>query len=66
MSNFSTTLAKIVVLTGGAVLGALLARWCDELIMSQARQQSDYDRTRYEQGLAPRSIQQYPPEKQQG
>ncbi|GAC1356704.1 MAG: hypothetical protein NVS4B11_22160 [Ktedonobacteraceae bacterium] len=51
MSNIGTALAKVAMLTGGAVLGALLARLCDEWIVSHSHAQSDYDKTRYAQGL---------------
>lgn len=53
MNNLGATAAKIVALTGGAVAGALLARWCDEFISSRAQQRSSYDRERYSQGLQP-------------
>ena len=54
MSNNVTTLAKVVMLAGGAVIGALLARWVDGLLEAQGNEQakqSEYDRNRYAQGL---------------
>jgi hypothetical protein len=53
LDNFSIVLVKAAALAGGAVLGALLARWCDEMLAAKALTRSEYDRTRYEQGLAP-------------
>ena len=52
-NNVGTALARLVVLTGGAIVGALLANWCDKLITDRAHEQSDYDKSRYAQGLAP-------------
>ncbi|HZR41855.1 MAG TPA: hypothetical protein VFB12_17165 [Ktedonobacteraceae bacterium] len=46
-------LAKAVALAGGAALGALLARWCDEWIFTHVQEKSEYDKSRYAQGLAP-------------
>lgn len=63
MSNSGTLAVKIVALAGGAVIGAVLARLFDEWLARQDRQQSDYDRTRYEQGLAPLSPE--PPTKEE-
>ena len=57
MNNLGTQLVKIVALAGGAVVGALLARWCDDLLATKAEKRSEYDRTRYAQGLAPRAPQ---------
>jgi hypothetical protein len=57
LNNLGTQLVKIVVLAGGAVIGALVARWCDNLLATKAEQRSEYDRTRYAQGLAPRAPQ---------
>ena len=54
MNNFGTILAKLVALAGGAITGALLARWCDELLAKRAEERSTYDKRRYEQGLPPR------------
>ncbi len=53
MSNFGTTLVKLTVLAGGAVLGALLARWCEETITKRAEERSQRDKMRYAQGLTP-------------
>ncbi len=51
MSNVGTTVAKVAMLAGGAVIGAFLARLCDEWIASHSHTQSEYDKTRYSQGL---------------
>lgn len=53
MNNSGTILLKVVALTGGAVLGALLSRWVDDLLAKQAQSQSDHDKARYAQGLGP-------------
>lgn len=53
MSNFAAVLAKLTALAGGALAGALLARWFDELLVAQTTQRSDYDKVRYAQGLGP-------------
>jgi hypothetical protein len=55
LNNFSTTLVKVVALAGGAVIGVLLGRWCDDLLAARAEKRSDYDKTRYAQGLGPRA-----------
>jgi hypothetical protein len=55
VNNLTTTLLKAIALAGGAVIGVLLGRWCDELLAAQAEKRSEYDRTRYAQGLAPRA-----------
>lgn len=51
MNNFGTTVAKIAMLAGGAVIGAYLARLCDEWLASRSHSQAEYDKTRYSQGL---------------
>ena len=51
MSNIGTAVAKVAMLAGGAVLGAFLARLADEWIASHSHTQSEYDKTRYSQGL---------------
>ncbi|EFH86657.1 hypothetical protein [Ktedonobacter racemifer] len=57
MSNStSSSLAKIAALIGGATVGVLIANWLDEQLLSRARKRSDYDRSRYEQGLGPIAI----------
>ena len=53
MNNAVTAIAKVAALAGGAVIGALLARWCDELLSARMQDKSEYDKTRYAQGLAP-------------
>ena len=52
-------LAKVVMLAGGAVIGAFLARWVDDLLAARGDEQyeqSEYDRTRYSQGLAAKPL----------
>ena len=51
MNNIGTTVAKVAMLATGAVLGAVLARLCDEWIAAHSHTQSEYDKTRYAQGL---------------
>jgi hypothetical protein len=51
--NNPGTILKVVALAGGAIVGALLSRWVDDLLSKQARSQSDYDKVRYAQGLGP-------------
>lgn len=63
MNNLESTLAKIAALVGGAITGALLAEWFDRQLTTQAQRKSDYDRTRYEQGLGPLAHQPASPEK---
>lgn len=55
MEKPGTTLFKVILFVTGAFLGALLARWCDQLLISRAKRQSEYDKTRYAQGLGPLS-----------
>lgn len=56
MNNLASSLAKLAALAAGAVLGTLLARWFEEVITTRAQEQSERDRTRYEQGLPPISV----------
>jgi hypothetical protein len=56
-NNVGTALARIVLLTGGAIVGALLANWYDKMMYERAHQKSDYDKSRYSQGLAPHAPQ---------
>lgn len=53
MNNFATSLLKLAVLAGGAVIGTLAARWLEETITAKAEERSERDKTRYAQGLAP-------------
>ncbi len=53
MSSLGTVLAKLAMLTGGAVIGALLARLFDEALIKQAEEKSMHDKNRYAQGLSP-------------
>lgn len=59
MSNPGVTVAKVVMLAGGAVIGALLARWVDDLLAAQGDEQykqAEYDRNRYAQGLSAKPL----------
>jgi uncharacterized membrane-anchored protein YhcB (DUF1043 family) len=47
------TLIKLALLAGGAIAGAIIARWLDDKVMEQAKTQSEQDRQRYAQGLSP-------------
>ncbi len=53
MNNLASSLIKLIALTGGAVIGSLLARWLDEVVTTRAEERSERDRTRYAQGLSP-------------
>ena len=53
MNNLATSLVKLAVLAGGAVIGTLVARWLEETITARAEERSEHDKTRYAQGLAP-------------
>lgn len=55
MEKVGTALIKVAMLASGAFLGAVLARWCDQLLVNRSQQQSDTDRTRYAEGLRPLS-----------
>ena len=57
MNNLASPLLKLTALLGGAILGALLGRWFDKVLTERAVEQSESDRTRYAQGLAPISPQ---------
>ncbi len=58
MSNTGIAMIKLAAAAGGAVLGILLARWSDDLISSRLQEKSEFDKTRYSQGLTP----QQPPQ----
>jgi uncharacterized membrane-anchored protein YhcB (DUF1043 family) len=53
MNNLVSSLAKLMALVTGAALGALLARWYEEVRSTRAEEQSQRDKTRYAQGLTP-------------
>ena len=53
MNNLATSLVKLAVLAGGAVIGTLVARWLEESLTTRAKERSEHDKTRYAQGLAP-------------
>ncbi len=58
MNTVGTALAKIVVLTGGAFIGVLLANWYDKMRTEREQEKVDYDKIRYAQGQTPRAPQQ--------
>lgn len=58
MNNLASTILKLTALLGGATLVALLGRWLDTVLTERVNKQSESDRTRYAQGLAPISQQQ--------
>jgi uncharacterized membrane-anchored protein YhcB (DUF1043 family) len=51
MNNLGASLAKLIALTTGAALGVLLARLYDKLYSEYLQEQSQRDKSRYEQGL---------------
>jgi hypothetical protein len=51
--SIGATIAKVAALTGGAIVGAILINWWDKTISEYAQKQSDYDKSRYSQGLSP-------------
>ena len=53
MNNIASSVVKMIALTGGAVLGTILARWLDRIVTEQAEARSERDKMRYAQGLAP-------------
>lgn len=57
MGKVGTTLLKVTVLAGGALIGAIVGRFVDEAMVKRSAEQAEYDRTRYEQGLGPVSLQ---------
>lgn len=56
MNNSASALIKFAALIGGATVGALIANWLDEQLMTRALRRAEYDRSRYEQGLGPVTI----------
>ena len=52
-NNVGAAIARIIALTGGAIAGTLLANWLDKTLTEHAQQKSEYDRSRYAQGLSP-------------
>jgi hypothetical protein len=53
MTSFGPTLAKTAAFVIGALAGALLTEWLDKLLATRAQEQSEYDSSRYSQGLQP-------------
>ncbi len=66
MNNVGTALIRVVLLTGGAVAGALLAGLYDKMMSERAQEKFDYDKVRYAQGLSAVSQQQIIIEESQG
>ena len=68
--NLRTTMAKITLLAGGAILGAILDYWIEETLDQRASQRSMHDKHRYAQGLpqqppGQRAIYEIHPEKEE-
>jgi hypothetical protein len=55
--NIGSVIAKLIALSGGAVAGILLTNWFEKALAERAQQKSEYDRSRYAQGLTPLSPQ---------
>ncbi len=53
MNNLGASLAKLIAMATGAALGILLAQWYDKVYNAHLEEQSQHDKTRYAQGLAP-------------
>ena len=53
MNNIASSLVKMTVFTGGALLGTLLFNWLEKVLAERAEEEFERDRTRYEQGLTP-------------
>jgi hypothetical protein len=53
-NTLGITIFKVIALAGGALTGAIIANWLDKRLNNMATERSDYDKTRYAQGLAPR------------
>ncbi len=51
--SIGATIAKMAALTGGAIIGAILINWWDKTLSEYAQKQSDFDKSRYAQGLSP-------------
>lgn len=52
--TIGNAIIKIIALTGGAITGAIIANWFDKRLTDMAHERSNYDKTRYAQGLAQR------------
>lgn len=55
--NIGSVIAKLIALSGGAIAGILLTNWFEKALAERAQQKSEYDRSRYAQGLTPLSPQ---------
>lgn len=53
MNNLGAALVKLTVLAGGAVIGALLARWYDQVLSARLQEKSEHDKSYYARGLPP-------------
>ncbi len=51
MNNLGASMAKLIALTAGAAIGVILAQLYDKLYSEYLEQQSQRDKSRYEQGL---------------
>lgn len=51
--KIDTATVKVVATVSGAIIGVLLARWLDEVRLSQALGRSEHDKHHYARGLAP-------------
>jgi len=65
MSNIGSTITKVAALAGGAIVGTILANLLDKLISAQLQEHTDYDKSRYAQGLTPVTLQPPTGEQQQ-
>jgi hypothetical protein len=53
-NTLGSVIFKVIALTGGAITGAIIANWIDKRLSNMAHERSNYDKTRYAQGLTPR------------
>ena len=51
--SLAVAIAKLFALSGGAIAGAFLTGWIENLLAERAQRRSEYDRSRYAQGLTP-------------
>ncbi|GHO89714.1 hypothetical protein [Dictyobacter formicarum] len=51
-NSVGSAIMKIVALTGGAIAGAMIANWCDKVLTNMIHERSEFDKSRYSQGLA--------------
>lgn len=60
-NSLGVVILKVIALAGGALTGAIIANWFDKRLSNMAQEKSEYDKTRYAQGLAPREPSTMPP-----